>query len=43
MKMYIEIAFSLKKNGRSRGHDVSVVKNQCRLDIRKYSFSEEGQ
>ena len=31
--------FSLKKDSRTRGHEVKLVKNQCRLDIRKYSFS----
>ena len=30
--------FSLKKD--SRGHEVKLVKDQCRLDIRKYSFSQ---
>ena len=29
--------FSLKKDSRTRGHE---VKDQCRLDIRKYSFSQ---
>ena len=33
--------FSLKKDTRTRGHDVKLVKDQCRLDIRKYSFSED--
>ena len=32
--------FSLKKDGRTRGHEVKLVKVQCRLDIRKYSFSQ---
>ena len=31
--------FSLKKDNRTRGHEVKLVKNQCRLDITKYSFS----
>ena len=31
--------FSFKKDGRTRGHEVTLVKDQCRLDIRKYSFS----
>ena len=34
------ILFSFKKNSRTRGHEVTLVKDQCRLDIRKYSFSE---
>ena len=32
--------FSLKKDSRTRGHDVKLVKDQCRFDIRKYSFSQ---
>ena len=32
--------FSLKKDSRTRGHEVTLVKDQCRLDIRKYSFSQ---
>ena len=27
-----------KKDSRTRGHEVTLVKDQCRLDIRKYSF-----
>ena len=34
------IFFSLKKESRTRGHEVKLVKDQCRLDIRKYSFSQ---
>ena len=34
------IFFSLKKDNRTRGHEVTSVKDQCRLDIRKYSFSQ---
>ena len=30
------IVFSLKKDNRTRGHEVTLVKDQCRLDIRKY-------
>ena len=33
------ICFSLKKDSRTRGHEVTLVKDQCRLDIRKYLFS----
>ena len=29
---------SPKKDSRTRGHEVKLVKDQCRLDIRKYSF-----
>ena len=32
--------FSLKKDSRSRRHEVNLVKDQCRLDIRKHSFSQ---
>ena len=32
--------FSLKKDRRTRGHLVIYVKDPCRLDIRKYSFSQ---
>ena len=32
--------FSLKKDNRTRGHEVKLVKDQCRLDIRKYLFSQ---
>ena len=28
--------FSLKKDSRTRGHEVKLVKDQCRMDIRKY-------
>ena len=28
------------KDSRTRGHDVILAKHQCRLDIRKYSFSQ---
>ena len=34
------ICFSRKKDNRTRGHKVTLVKDQCRLDIRKYSFSQ---
>ena len=34
------IFFSLEKNNRTRGHEVTLVKDQCRLNIRKYSFSQ---
>ena len=32
--------FSLKKDSRIRGHEVKLVKDRGRLDIRKYSFSQ---
>ena len=37
--MHRNIFFSLKKD-RTRGHVVTVVKDQCRLYIRKYPFSK---
>ena len=40
MKILIEMFFSLKKDNRTRGHEVKLVKDQCRLDIRKHSFSQ---
>ena len=40
MKILIEIFFSLKKDSTTRGHEVKLVKGQCRLDIRKYYFSQ---
>ena len=32
--------FSLKKHCSTNGHKEKLVKDQCRLDIRKYSFSQ---
>ena len=37
--IYKNMFFSLKKDSRTRGHQVKLAKDQCRLDIRKYSFS----
>ena len=34
------MSFSLKKDSRTRGYEVKLVKDQLRLDIRKYSFSQ---
>ena len=34
------IFFSLKTDSRTRGHEATLVKDQCRLDLRKYSFSQ---
>ena len=39
MKILIEMFFSLMKDSRTIGHEIKLVKEQCRLDIRKYSFS----
>ena len=30
----------LKEGSRTRGHKAALVKEQCRLDTRKYSFSQ---
>ena len=32
--------FSLKKDSKTREHELKLVKDQCRLGIRKYSFSQ---
>ena len=32
--------FKLKEGSRTRGPIAALVKEQCRLDIRKYSFSQ---
>ena len=40
MKILIEMFFSLKEDRRTRGHEVILVRDQCRLDIRKYSISQ---
>ena len=32
--------FSLKKYSRIRVHEVTLVTDQCRLDTRKYSFTQ---
>ena len=34
------IFFKLKEDSRTRGHKAALVKEQCRLDIRRYSFSQ---
>ena len=34
------IVFSAKEERRTRGHGVTLAKKQCRLDIRKFSFSQ---
>ena len=32
--------FKLKEGSRTKGHKAALVKEQCRLDMRKYSFSQ---
>ena len=34
------IFFTDKEERRTRGHGVTLAKKQCRLDIRKFSFSQ---
>ena len=34
------IFFTVKGERRTRGHGVTLAKKQCRLDIRKFSFSQ---
>ena len=34
------IFFTVKEERRPRGHGVALAKKQCRLDIRKFSFSQ---
>ena len=34
------VFFKLKDGSRTRGHKAALVKEQCRLDMRKYSFSQ---
>ena len=40
MKILRNTYFSLKKDSNTRGCKVTLVKDQCRFDIRKYSFSQ---
>ena len=32
--------FKLKEDSRTRGHNAALVKEHCRLDMRKYTFSQ---
>ena len=41
MKILNEIFFSLKKDSTTRGHEVILVKDQCRMDTRIYLFSQK--
>ena len=40
MKILTEFFFTVKEERRSTGHGVTLAKNQCRLDIRQFSFSQ---
>ena len=39
LRVYFKVSM-INMNVRTRGHEVTLVKDQCRLDIRKYSFSQ---
>ena len=32
--------FTIKEERRTRGHEITLAEKQCRLDIRKFSFSQ---
>ena len=36
----LNMFFKLKEGSRTRGHKAALIKEQCRLDMRKYSFSQ---
>ena len=36
----LNMFFKLKEGSRTRGHKATLVKEQCRLDMRKCSFSQ---
>ena len=40
MKILTEIFVSVKEERRTRGHEVTLTKKQCRLDMRKFSLSQ---
>ena len=40
MKIFIQIFFSWLRERQIRGHGVTLAKKQCRLDIKKFSFSQ---
>ena len=40
MKILTDIFFLGKEERRTRGHGITLAKKQCRLDIRKFSFSQ---
>ena len=35
--------FKLKEGSTTRGHKTALVKEQCKLDMRKYSFSQRNE
>ena len=40
IQIFTEIFFSVNEGRRTRGHGVTLANKQCRLDIRKHSFSQ---
>ena len=40
MKILTDLYFFSEKEERTRGHGGPLAKKQCRLDIRKFSFSQ---
>ena len=40
MNILTETVVTVKEERRTRGHGVTLAKKQCRLDIRKLSFSQ---
>ena len=36
------VFFEVKEDSRTRGHKAALVKEQCRLDMRKYSFLQNA-
>ena len=40
MKILTEIFLSVKVERRTTEHGITLAKKQCRLDIRKFSFSQ---
>ena len=38
--IYVRMVSLIKEERRTRGHGVTLAKKQCRLDIRKFSFSQ---
>ena len=41
MKIFIEIFFSVMENRRAKRYNVKLAKEECRLNIVKFSFSEK--
>ena len=40
MKILIQIFFEIKESKITGGHNYTLVQKQCRLDVRRYSFSQ---